>query len=230
MNSYERISLNRCIQSFADFNKYLIVPETLDTSEYLSMDKTLNIVRFDDKYFTSEIGYNLLCKSKYFYKPFLEYDYMLLYQLDSFVFENTLFEWSNKGYDYIGAPWMNFDWFPLKKMGLPNSWIDKILFDVGNGGFSLRKIDTFYTIAKSLHFITQRVKFHEDIWWTNVVNRIFPSFKIPKQQEALQFAFETDPEECYKLNLQKLPFGCHAWEKYGIDFWRSIFKQYGYEI
>ena len=31
---------------------------------------------------------------------------MLIYQLDAYVFKDELLNWANKGYDYIGAPWL----------------------------------------------------------------------------------------------------------------------------
>ena len=42
--------------------------------------------------------------SSEFYDTFKAYDYMLLYQLDAFVFEDRLMEFWELKYDYIGAP------------------------------------------------------------------------------------------------------------------------------
>lgn len=45
---------------------------------------------------------------------------------------------------------------------------------------------------------------------------------MPK--EALEFAFERFPSEMYKIT-GKLPFGCHAWEKYEYEsFWKKFIK------
>jgi hypothetical protein len=100
---------------------------------------------FPEKYFRNINGYNSLLLNRNFYLPFLEYEYMLIYQLDAFVFSDRLIEWCNKKYDYIGAPWL-IDNGPF--IGL-----DFHERPVGNGGFSLRKISTFCgTCSKKIRF------------------------------------------------------------------------------
>lgn len=42
---------------------------------------------------------------------------------------------------------------------------------------------------------------------------------VPSPIEASAFAFERSPRYLYELNNNTLPFGCHAWEKYDMDFW-----------
>jgi hypothetical protein len=48
------------------------------------------------------------------------------------------------------------------------------------------------------------------------------NFKIAPEEIALQFSFETEGRKFYKLNNEKLPFGCHGWEKYEPDFWKEF--------
>lgn len=88
----------------------LICHEKLDLSEYKScfLDSQVDFcVRyFNEQYFDSRKSYNELMLSVDFYRSFREYQYMLIYQLDAFVFEDQLEYWCNKGYDYIGAPWI----------------------------------------------------------------------------------------------------------------------------
>src|SRR4029079_3572600 len=91
---------------------------------------------------SSEAMYNRLMNIPYFYRHFLEYDYILIYQLDTFVFENNLEEWCNMNIDYVGAPWINSTWVNNLKKKI--SWIDKFIYPVGNGGLSLRKVKLFY--------------------------------------------------------------------------------------
>ncbi|MEO6731335.1 MAG: DUF5672 family protein [Ferruginibacter sp.] len=45
------------------------------------------------------------------------------------------------------------------------------------------------------------------------------SYKIAPVDVASKFSFETNPIGLFQLNNGKLPFGCHAWEKYDIGFW-----------
>jgi hypothetical protein len=49
-----------------------------------------------------------------------------------------------------------------------------------------------------------------------------PEFRTPSVQEALEFAFEVVPKYCYELNQDRLPFGCHAWERYDPKFWEPF--------
>ena len=229
MNNYENISFRRCIDVFKDADKYLLVPEKLNVSKYHEMEPNIQIIRFPNKYFESEKGYNLLCKLKYFYKPFLSYQYMLLYQLDCFVFENNILEWIEKDYDYIGAPWLDIEFVYRRTNKLLHPFIKPFFRKVGNGGLSLRKIKKFYDISVSTHFIAKHFTFHEDLWWSNVIPRLY-KLKIPDVNESLSFAFEVDLKYSLDKNGGRLPFGCHSWEKFDINFWRPIFKEYGYTI
>ena len=81
----------------------------------------------------------------YLYNQFSHYDYMLLYQLDAFAFSNRLLEFCKMGYDYIGAPVERYakDW---KAVGC----------NIGNGGFSLRKIASMIRILEQKEYIYAR--------------------------------------------------------------------------
>jgi hypothetical protein len=78
----------------------------------------------------------------------------------------------------------------------------------------------------------------EDIFWTQDLPKIlidfnskskilkflykiliFKEFKVADFNSAYKFSFEMYPEKLYELNDNKLPFGCHAWQKYNPEFW-----------
>lgn len=86
---------------------------------------------FPEYYFKSVDSYNELCLSTMFYERFLSYTYMLICQLDVWIFRDELSEWCRKGYDYVGAP---FFW------SIQDNVFSFEMRGVGNGGFSLRKI------------------------------------------------------------------------------------------
>jgi hypothetical protein len=232
MNPNEKVSLARCKEVFKDFKVILVVPEGLDVSEYQESGAIGEIKYLQGKYFKSEKMYNRLLNITYFYKHFLEYEYMLLYQLDTFVFENNLEYWCNQGYDYIGAPWIDATWINklVEKYKMP--FIKKMIYKVGNGGLSLRRIRTFYKGSIYLRPLAYlwNDQWHEDFFWSSVAHRLMPSFRIPDVNTALKFAFEEHPSTCYEMNNKMLPFGCHAWEKFDTDFWRPHFEKYGYRI
>jgi hypothetical protein len=53
---------------------------------------------------------------------------------------------------------------------------------------------------------------------------------IPDVKTSIGFYFETFPRDCFKFNNLKLPFGCHSWDKYDIDFYRPHIEAFGYGI
>jgi hypothetical protein len=191
--------------------------------------------------------------SETFYNTFTDFKYILIYQLDAFVFRDALLSWCAKGYDYIGAPWLSkkdrtgldkiianiknklYVRYNVKyKDGLPK--IGKQLENrVGNGGFSLRRVDKllYHCInnktAIEKYLSMKHPWFNEDIFWSIELNRKKKQINIPPLTEALKFAFETYPERAIKITSGELPFGCHAWDK-NIDFWRPYFEKFGYSI
>jgi hypothetical protein len=55
-------------------------------------------------------------------------------------------------------------------------------------------------------------------------------FKVASVDEAIGFSFECDPRYMYQINNNRLPFGCHAWPKYDLEFWRPFIEARGYKI
>lgn len=221
MSSSEQISFKRALEIFIDNDIILVVPEGLDLTNYTSQSSALKVIKFSDFYFENIAGYNKLMLSSAFYKHFLAYQYILIYQLDAYVFKNSLDFWENKNYDYVGSPWLIPP--PLSKKPLVNiqHWF---VNKVGNGGLSLRKVKTHYwslIFFKPLLFFFPK---NEDMFFGLLMDYINPFFKKPKALEALKFAFELQPRESYQLNNQQLPFGVHAWEKYDPEFWREWIK------
>lgn len=223
----EKISLQRCKEVFSKYDVILVHPEGIDTSEYKKY--VSKYIGLKPKFF-DYIKHNRLRTIPYFYRQFLEYDYILIHELDAFIFENNLEEWCNMRFDYVGAPWIDNSW--IKHLKKKISWIDKFIYRVGNGGLSLRKVKTFYYGSIYLYPVALfwKGEWHEDIFWSSVAKKLIPGFKIPDINTALKFAFEEYPEKCYELNGMNLPFGCHAWEKYNIQFWVKHFKKYGYDL
>jgi hypothetical protein len=176
-----------------------------------------------------------------FYNRFIDCEYVLIYQLDAYVFRDELKEWCSKNYDYIGAPWILkpkyhnfFFWLFLKLKAFCYFIIGRqckhlICGDkVGNGGFSLRKVSShiqvIYEKKNKIELYIEKSKtyseYNEDVFWATQPSE----FKYPKLQEALLFSIDQHPELCFKANGNKLPFGCHGWSKPNrLDFWNDKF-------
>ncbi len=252
VSKYELISLKQCEKILSNYPKIIIKSKGLPIPDYLKNLTILEIINFDGNYFDSIAGYNKLMLSEEFYSQFLDYKFMLIYQLDCFVFSDKLGYWCNKNWDYIGAPWIsktyNKNWLEIKykkfiqyfKQRLntvDNSLPNQYQFNnrVGNGGLSLRKVKKMYDLCIILKpkigfYLKQKSNlYNEDVFWSIEVNRNTRVINIPHCHEALTFAFEVPPVKASDLNHKNLPFGCHDWDKYE-DYWQPIFMQYIYDI
>jgi hypothetical protein len=249
----EKLCLGSITKHLSWYNHVFIVPQRLHHDVH-SIAQGKYILRFDNKYFENVSGYNNLLLSAEFYEHFQEYEYILIAQLDSLVLSDQLEMWCEKGWDYIGAPWMrNYGYQDTSEF-----------LTVGNGGFSLRNVSAAVEVLKSRvegelwdlpkkdkklwgrkspkrfhpinivkaickkysidEFLKLYYRGNEDVFWGKYASLVKSEFHIPAPMEALQFAFEKNPTESLKLNNGKLPFGCHAWAKYDRGFWETHLK------
>ncbi len=139
----ELASITQCFTVLGDkYDIFLVCPEQLNIADYknyisLLGDFPVENEYFDDYYFKDIEGYNSLMMGVAFYDRFSHYEYLLIYQLDCWVFKDELLEWCEQGLDYIGAPLFN-NYGPFEE--------GTEITVVGNGGFSLRKISKFIEV------------------------------------------------------------------------------------
>ncbi len=228
LRDFERLSLARCMKVLGAWPVCVIAPEQLDLSEALgTFAEKIRVVRFDPGYFRSISDYNRLMTSLEFYEAFDSYDFMLLYQLDAFVFEDKLAEWCQKGFDYIGAPAFNREGFEVLGKEEADVYaralsVHRLVF---NGGLSLRKIAGIKRLLRIYNTFYPSWKGNEDMLFSLDSTRLFPLkpfMNLPGWDEALSFSFERSPAASYEINGRKLPFGCHAWQRYDPDFWAEF--------
>jgi hypothetical protein len=136
LTSEEQISLCSIRRYLSGHTIRFAAPKSLDLSGVI-MD-TEGVERFEDEFFWGIDGYNRLLISAAFYERFVEYSHILICQLDCLVFRDDLDHWVAQGHDYIAAPWF--------KVFLENP--EKGLWRVGNGGFSLRKVQTCLRVLR----------------------------------------------------------------------------------
>lgn len=256
LSHYETISLTQCVRVLSPYPMALVCPVSLDVSWLVDQFPVLKTYTFDDQFFTDVQAYNRLMLSAAFYNTFTSFEFVLIHQLDAFVFRDELANWCRRDYDYIGAPWLrdrDFSnqleaiWFNLKRQVA--TWLDLKKADgvtpreiislnrVGNGGLSLRRVAA---LRRALHRNSHRIRayeqqpmhqFNEDIFFGIEINRFWPHLRIPDFRTAIQFAVEFYPERAIETyNGGQLPFGCHAWNIHGTAYWRPIFARMGYHI
>lgn len=238
LDKYEELSFRQCLKILHKYQVFLVTHENLNLFVYdiiaKEYDAQLRKVFFSDSYFCNIAGYNRLLKSKQFYMSFDSYQYILIYQLDAFVFKDELEYWCSQGYDYIGAP-----------LFINHQNISMAI--VGNGGLSLRKVSfclkvlswkgplltyRYYNKIKYLPFILgwennicyyKKNKLNEDRLFSDFLNDTYIHPNLPAPEKAAYFAFERYPSYLYQVCNKQLPFGCHAFMKYEYDsFWKQF--------
>ncbi len=256
LSAYEQIAFKQGLQTLKKHPIKIVKPVSLDISSLLAAHPQPEVENFADDYFKSVQTYNRLMLSPEFYERFVDYEYILIYQLDAFVFRDELLEWCSKGFDYIGAPWRierDFSsvtdriifslkkqlaiWFDLRDKRRGNQPMDVILkMTVGNGGFSLRKVQKMLDIVRNKRpKIEEYLKqegplYNEDIFFCIEMNRYFTQVSLPHWREALRFSVEDLPSKAFVLNGGQLPFGCHAWDIHEPDFWKLHFEKFGHKL
>jgi hypothetical protein len=249
LNLAERKSFSQCCRVLNSRCMFLVTFSELDCSEYNSIASSFGIILkridFEKHFFDGIAGYNQLMMSKNFYLQFSHYRYVLIYQLDAWVFRDELDSWCAKGFDYVGAPWFE---------GNRSHEEGASLWAVGNGGFSLRRVRTFIDLFSQdkrvysiRHCLKEAVKSNngkrfetfcklfkirfsdlvaewddaEDLFYCLRLKGTRLELRVPSVEEAMSFAFEQSPS--YLFGLTKiLPFGCHAWRKYEQGFWNRF--------
>ena len=240
LTEYEQISLSQCIKVLKKYDIIFFCPEGLTIQNIKKKYGISHIEWFERENFISTETYSRLLLTREFYQRFINYKFILIYQLDAFVFEDRLLDWCDTNQDYIGAPWIGESWpdsvMPGAKKPLwaNNSLFQSLFFKkenlVGNGGFSLRKVSRSISALKLLGRYASTWPTNEDIFWSIFVPNLLPFFKVPDMKTAASFSLELQPRKGFVLNGEVLPFGCHAWEKWDLEFWRPHFKNQGYSI
>ena len=206
LSKAETISLCQLRRILSKYPIKFIVPKKKKDIFKIHYPET-DIVCFSDDYFTSAAMYSRLCLSSDLYERFIDYKYMLIYQLDAFVFSDKLLEFCNMEYDFIGAP-------------MPRIWWPKLVVHSFNGGLSLRKISTFIRITKSIDEILYGIRNandfiqSEDAFYSYCGELKDIDFSVPPFSLAARFSLQADTAHCYRnLSFDNLPFGCHGWTK-----------------
>lgn len=255
INLFEEISLRQCYRVLGNHPIRLICPSGLDVSCYQNIIPDVEIDFIDPYWQSNYRTYNRLRLSPFLYKQYRDYEFVLHYELDAFVFRDELAYWCSQGYSYIGAPWFE---------GWTKAEPESPIVGLGNGGFCLRNVDhslralnrfsylihpkelwTFWlekgeplkgtfsllkncTFTNNSFFLLNHFAGAEDFFWGHYIPRNFKWFKIPSVEEAMRFSFEVNSKLLFEKNGFSLPFGCHAWWKDELNFRLPHIKNYGY--
>ncbi len=210
----------------------------------------IRFIEFDSKYFESLTSYSNLLMSSNFYRRFSAYDYLLIFQTDALIIRGNLTEFISIGKTFIGAPWIDKN-RQTKKLLIGNGGLSlrkiKDFIEITSLNsifppqwwFNFPKQRFFrwvvVGILYSLFYVLDLVskKFGRSLFFdlcrllSKAEDVSFAEWlaqhqsDMPTLEEAVDFSFETNPRGCYELNNFTLPFGCHAWERYDLQFWET---------
>ena len=239
LDDHEVISLESTFRELGQHHLVMIAPAGFDSAAIERRFPFQAVETFDPDYFRSIQGYNRLLLSTEFYARFLASEFLLICQLDVFVFKDDLARWVDAGYDYVGAPWVSRTVVSaeihrlkmlLRKALLPGE--DRVhRFEtrnrVGNGGFSLRKVETHHRLSIEMraqveHYLQHQGThhFHEDIFWSVEPSKRGFAHRTPAVEEALSFSWDINPGRLYRMAGGVLPMAAHGWYKgRHLAFW-----------
>ncbi len=274
----ELASLANTIRLLVAYPIRLVCPQGLDPGrdpalatllgEASAVRRNVETLFLPARYFASTRTYSELMLSPLFYRQFLGWNYILLVQLDAWLFSADLAPWLRLRCAYLGAPLLSLEDLPLG-LNYPREV-------VGNGGLSLRHVAQHCNVLSSWRFRSwpvlgarellrahaplqpwaaaasvgsllrmvnrvllvllrltswrnslayyARCGLHEDILLGLLVPRVFPRFSVPEPSVASCFSLDENPAYFAQryLDPDRLPFGCHAWQKSYGSFWRSV--------
>ena len=224
----EKVSLRQLQRILGHYPCVFVAPESL-VFDYEGLEDGMTVERFPDHYFLSITSYSQLLLTEKYYARFADYDYLLIYQLDAFVFSDRLQEFCDFGYDYIGAP-----------IAPSNPIWHAVGARVGNGGLSLRKITAARQALRRWEQLPEERKqiFQdcflqvEDLFWGWCGVQPDFDFQCAPLAAALQFAVQEDVQRCYRrMEAGTLrPFGCHGWNESHVAFWQKKIMACGYDL
>lgn len=215
-------ALKRCLIILNNYDIYLVYPYGIDISQYKQAakktGKILKYKAFPNSYFHSYRAYNLSCVDSLLYEQFTQYKYLLLCQLDAWVFSDKLEKYCSCNLDYIGCPWTNGKWGTEFELA----------GGTAGGGFSLRKVSSFieaiykYNLSRILYpHINFRNFANEDVLISYIFPKTVPSFRISEPPLSINFCFSLWYHPEYLIPYcTEFPFGAHAFHK-ACEFYKK---------
>ena len=231
ISELELISLQQLNKVLPGYDKVFVAADGLKFA-YADFCQSWPVERFARNFFQNTVTYSELLLSEEFYQRFDDYEYMLIYQLDAFVFADRLMDFCNMGYDYIGAPW------PM------NHYYCVVNGRIGNGGLSLRKISSVCNVLRQKDKIVR--DYDLDDGFLRVEDHFFafcggcPSidFSTPSVSIAKNFSIDFPWGLAYFMKKKKafqstacVPLGIHGWNKPGnVYYVADIINAQGYDV
>lgn len=252
----EKISLFQCQKILGNYAIYLLLPQGVSTKAYEAIFPSLQILRVAPEKMSSISAYNKFMISPYIFNVLQSYTHVLIHEPDAIVLKDDLQFWCEQDFDYIGAPWFSSEApneFNLKATGNYGLSLFKIktvkdLFTSNPRWYSFSMIirDLVRGIRGQKRYLKRGLlamgaqgrianasviyQDHCDIFWSYLIPKIAPHFRIAPPQTAIFFSWEKCPGKSLAICKGELPFGIHAWSKYDLEFLRPLLIKSGVSL
>ena len=241
----EHLSLLRifdfCIKNNLIDNLLFIIPQSFNVDLFISTyllkfindnnidDYQFRYIKYSDICFSSINAYNnMLVLNVNHYGDISNYDYILTYQLDGYIFDNELDYFLNKNYDYIGGYYLPVFSDRSKYNNYDN--IDTEHHLSMNGGVSLKNIKFCIDSIKKYYndylngceFNSVHSYLNEDTFFSLFYNTEVNAL------DSIRFSLNwAGAESHYAINNFKYPFCCHGINK--SNFLMKLVEKYNKE-
>ncbi len=155
LDPLEKISLIQCYRVLGRHPIRVVCPRGMNVDAYREVVPKIAFDFISPKWQRTYAGFNRLKVLPFLYRRYRAFEFILFYELDAFVFRDELDAWCQRGYDYVGAPW--FDGVS----GLRSSKVG-----VGNGGFSLRRVEAMLKVTRSFRWLDSPLRIAREKYWS----------------------------------------------------------------
>lgn len=207
-NPHEEMSLRQCFRVLGAHPIRLVCPKKLDTSKYRSIVPGIDIDFIDPDWQSTYANFNRLKIDPFLYRRYRDYEFILFYELDAFVFRDEVGQWCGRGFDYIGAPWFDLPWMQtidgLAKYVEGTKHYERAA--VGNGGLSLRRVDAALKILSSFSWVSrpsQIWKNSESAWLGRRVASLIKNVTIANNSFHLLNTFEANEDLFWGIYMKR---------------------------
>lgn len=221
LTNFEMVNIDTTLENLKGHQVFIIAPDDLDIASLHKHSNFSGVERFNKNFFKSVSDYSRLMLSDELYMRFEStYSHILVCQTDAVILKPELSSWLVKPYDYIGAPWRNGYEIKIKTNTIPIAEGIQCKAYVGNGGLSLRRIDSclrLFNEFKDIHANWIEHGHAEDLFF-GFTGSISKFFQLPNIMTAALFSHETDSDYFFKFIGNQPPFGVHGFDKYSNSY------------
>jgi len=150
----EIFMLKNSLNLHKNVDHYFCIPDNIPSGFLTRNFPKSNVLKLSSNNFESLQSYNRLLLNSSFYEMFKVFSYVAILQLDSVLLKN-IEPVIDMNFDYVGAPWRKNIRVSIynKKMHGNNKrliWLPYRNVQVGNGGLSIRKIESMIQITEKI--------------------------------------------------------------------------------